>query len=1035
MAEATGQPSVPVLPRNQFRLEEIPIGRGGFGTVFRGEHTKIGLVAVKTLIDTGLLPQKHLRALQREAERLRLVCQHPSILNLHGIITEKDNYSLVLEYMPLGSATDFRKDFTVQWPLIIQILRDVIDGMTFLHGHDPTILHLDLKADNILLDKGLRAKISDFGLSEWKTITMTVTRGGGGQSSARRCTVTHVPPEVWSNVNLPSDRYYDIYSFGIIIWELLSGETPYKSASEELVRSSVLSGQRPDFIQIPKDCPMFLTKMMTRCWHQKPTQRPEFKGLKPEIEGEFESNYRKNIVKSLKKVRQEITRMYPTTDPIYIYTNEIDSMVEPVDEQVPSTSLPMATMETRLKVIDEVLPPKQPEPPKEEETIPKVLFKAKEDLTTEDKEVRKVLFSPTACRLAKTRYFREIFKITEDTRQTLLDPAKRRKYIEADETLAQQVKYSKHNAFYELDGEFYEFRTSVGQQWTEVTEKDISDRQRRSYTKERGYGSYNTEEKDTERGLKHRRATQSLEKNPAMKKLKSGGAYYKVKKILENPDMLKQSLEDKRKGVDNSLRLIAIDSETLPLVQNPFLLMMVFGNEYDIKRKYKENHEGLFMELFANANYKDDFPSGGYQLPNDIKDIIPHWLEEEMTKAGFDVNRMTQMQEMERRRRQFNYGRMHHHYGDDDDDDYDDYSPMRHLSQRMMGVNMKPGMRLSEKMDGYQTRRMLSDVESKSSNKAELAKKIISILCRPPMEAQSSSMPQHPLDMLVQMGGNISMAEMGYRSSNRANRLSEERKIMQMLKMAEQKQKEQSSSRKSGSTRSHSQPSSTVIQKDLDALASITSMSSKPSDPGKTKPSDPKKSKSDLETDAVGSSGDSSTRQSDTKSSTSESKIKQTSNKDGTVEIEHKGTFGGLTRLFFGKSAKVPNLQVGDHNMMKIGGHFEDSEDDDDVYMSDGSYDKSYKPPGVSRPPTKEEIDKIADRISGDYRNLGRHLKIPNNNVEQIIEDYRKEGIHEITYQVIRRWQQLNGREATNIVLSNTLHKMRRDDLSAYLRC
>jgi hypothetical protein len=66
------------------------------------------------------------------------------------------------------------------------------------------------------------------------------------------------------------------------------------------------------------------------------------------------------------------------------------------------------------------------------------------------------------------------------------------------------------------------------------------------------------------------------------------GAYYKVKKILENPDMLKQSLEDKRKGVDNSLRLIAIDSETLPLVQNPFLLMMVFGNEYDIKRKYKE---------------------------------------------------------------------------------------------------------------------------------------------------------------------------------------------------------------------------------------------------------------------------------------------------------------------------------------------------------------------------------------------------------------------------------------------------------------
>ena len=56
-------------------------------------------------------------------------------------------------------------------------------------------------------------------------------------------------------------------------------------------------------------------------------------------------------------------------------------------------------------------------------------------------------------------------------------------------------------------------------------------------------------------------------------------------------------------------------------------------------------------------------------------------------------------------------------------------------------------------------------------------------------------MPQHPLDMLVQMGGNVSLAEMGYHSSNRATRLSDERRLMQMLKMAEQKQRDQSSSR------------------------------------------------------------------------------------------------------------------------------------------------------------------------------------------------------------------------------------------------
>ena len=86
------------------------------------------------------------------------------------------------------------------------------------------------------------------------------------------------------------------------------------------------------------------------------------------------------------------------------------------------------------------------------------------------------------------------------------------------------------------------------------------------------------------------------------------------------------------------------------------------------------------------------------------------------------------------------------------------------------------------------------------------------------------------------------------------------------------------------------------------------------------------------------------------------------------------------------------------------------------------------------RPPTRGELDKICSRIHGDYRNLGRQLQVPYNTVEQIVEDFRKEGNHEITYQIIRKWQELNGSDSSNIALSNSLHKMRRDDLSRYLR-
>ena len=72
---------------------------------------------------------------------------------------ERDNYSLILEYMPLGSLTEFRKEFRVQFPLFVRIAKEVISALDWLHSRDPQVLHLDLKADNILLDKNICAKV------------------------------------------------------------------------------------------------------------------------------------------------------------------------------------------------------------------------------------------------------------------------------------------------------------------------------------------------------------------------------------------------------------------------------------------------------------------------------------------------------------------------------------------------------------------------------------------------------------------------------------------------------------------------------------------------------------------------------------------------------------------------------------------------------------------------------------------------------------------------------------------------------------
>lgn len=197
-------------------------------------------------------------------------------------------------------------------------------------------------------------------------------------------------------------------------------------------------------------------------------------------------------------------------------------MVEPVEpvEPVPSTSQERTTTP---KVVEETQTQnEQKEPPKEEpRAFQKFLFKKNEDLSIEDKDVRKVLFSPTACRLLKTRHFKDIFKVAEETRQVLINPVTRKEYIESDETLGRQVKYSKCNALTELDGEYYDYRKTVGIQWAISSRREYYDRQSKSYYIERPYGSY--DQVPTERGKKHRRAVDSLEKNPGMKKLRNGG--------------------------------------------------------------------------------------------------------------------------------------------------------------------------------------------------------------------------------------------------------------------------------------------------------------------------------------------------------------------------------------------------------------------------------------------------------------------------------------------------------------------------------
>ncbi|KAI9109412.1 hypothetical protein K1719_019466 [Acacia pycnantha] len=197
------------------------IGEGGFGKVYLGTLKNDTQVAVKLLSQSSV--QGH-REFQSEVELL-MVVHHRNLVSLIGYCQETGVRALVYEYMANG---DLRRHLSgdngdaFKWKKRLQIALDAACGLEYLHnGCKPAIVHRDLKTTNILLDENMEAKIADFGLSRAFANDIdshVLTRPAG--------TVGYLDPEFQSSGNLTKGS--DIYSFGIILLELITGQPAAK---------------------------------------------------------------------------------------------------------------------------------------------------------------------------------------------------------------------------------------------------------------------------------------------------------------------------------------------------------------------------------------------------------------------------------------------------------------------------------------------------------------------------------------------------------------------------------------------------------------------------------------------------------------------------------------------------------------------------------------------------------------------------------------------------------------------------------------
>ena len=242
------------------------IGQGGMGTVYRGLDKKNKKpVAVKHLkSDVVRGNPENLKRFQREGDLLREL-NHPNIVHLIDFVEEDDQHFIVLEYVGGGSLADLLRDKSLlSVNQVLQIALDLSDALT--RAHHLNIIHRDIKPSNILMSSDGRPLLSDFGIAHANN-TEQIT-----QTGAVIGTSAYLPPEALAGH--PPDEKADVWAFGVLIYQMLTGHTPYnaKQSLAELF-ASILNDPVPEITQYREDVPIALVQLLHAMLEKDPKKR------------------------------------------------------------------------------------------------------------------------------------------------------------------------------------------------------------------------------------------------------------------------------------------------------------------------------------------------------------------------------------------------------------------------------------------------------------------------------------------------------------------------------------------------------------------------------------------------------------------------------------------------------------------------------------------------------------------------------------------------------------------------------------------
>jgi serine/threonine protein kinase len=267
-------------------ITEKVLAGGSSCTVYKGKY-KYTPVAIKIMKGTFMG-----KSLEKEFERevtAMITLRHPNLVLFMGA-SKSPQMIIVSEFCAGGSLFSLlheNKNVMISWKQKLMIIKHVARGMLYLHEAPSPILHRDLKSLNLLLAKPVTGpndsvfiKITDFGVARIieKNVELTGQMG----------TCHWMAPEVLNN-----QPYYlqaDIYSYGIVVWEVIAREIPYHGTNPMTIPMRVVKGERPNLAQIPTSCPEVLKNLVRACWDANPSKRPNFNQILDILE-KVESTY------------------------------------------------------------------------------------------------------------------------------------------------------------------------------------------------------------------------------------------------------------------------------------------------------------------------------------------------------------------------------------------------------------------------------------------------------------------------------------------------------------------------------------------------------------------------------------------------------------------------------------------------------------------------------------------------------------------------------------------------------------------------